>query len=93
MSVTESPAAADSRWHALRARAGAAVSAALLLLVWLYRATVSPFLGPRCRFAPSCSAYTAEAITRYGAARGGWMGLRRVLRCHPFHLGGWDPVP
>ncbi len=69
------------------------VSSALLLLVWIYRAAVSPFLGPCCRYTPSCSAYASEAITRYGAARGLWMGLRRVLRCHPFHSGGWDPVP
>ena len=69
------------------------MSGTVLLLLWIYRATVSPFLGPCCRFAPSCSVYAAEAITRHGAARGGWMGLKRLLRCHPFHPGGWDPVP
>ncbi len=68
-------------------------SSALLLVVWIYRAAVSPFLGPCCRYTPSCSAYAAEAIARYGAVRGLWIGLRRVLRCHPLHAGGWDPVP
>jgi putative membrane protein insertion efficiency factor len=63
-----------------------------LVLVAVYRATVSPVLGPACRFAPSCSAYTAEAIARYGALRGAWRGVKRVARCHPFHPGGFDPV-
>jgi len=57
-----------------------------------YRAAVSPWLGPCCRFAPSCSAYAGEAIQRFGVRRGGWMAVKRVLRCHPFHPGGWDPV-
>jgi putative membrane protein insertion efficiency factor len=69
--------------------------AARLLLVPLgfYRRVISPALGPRCRFAPSCSAYAAEAVTAHGAARGSWLTLRRLLRCHPFHPGGHDPVP
>ena len=62
-------------------------------LLWLYRCTLSPLLGPACRFAPSCSAYASEALTRHGLRRGGWLALRRVLRCHPLHPGGWDPVP
>ena len=57
-----------------------------------YHAAVSPFLGPCCRFAPSCSAYASEAVARFGILRGGWMAMKRVLRCHPFHPGGWDPV-
>lgn len=65
----------------------------LLALVVAYRRTVSRLLGPRCRFHPSCSAYAQEALTRYGAARGSWLALRRVLRCQPFHPGGYDPVP
>jgi len=61
-------------------------------LIWLYQAAMSPFLGPCCRFAPTCSAYADEALHRHGTLRGSWMALRRVLRCHPFHPGGWDPV-
>jgi uncharacterized protein len=58
----------------------------------LYQLLVSPLLGPRCRFVPSCSAYTSEAIRRYGVLGGLWRGLGRVLRCHPFHPGGFDPL-
>ncbi len=65
----------------------------LLLLVTAYRQGVSPLLGPRCRFLPSCSAYAAEALQVHGALRGSWLSLRRLLRCHPFHPGGSDPVP
>ena len=61
--------------------------------IHLYRAAVSPFLGSTCRYTPSCSHYTETAIRRFGPARGTWMGLRRILRCHPFHPGGYDPVP
>ena len=61
-------------------------------LLWMYRVTLSPLFGPCCRFVPSCSAYAAEAVHRYGVVRGSWMTLRRLLRCHPFHPGGWDPV-
>ena len=67
--------------------------ALLLVLVGAYRRWLSPLLGPRCRFAPSCSAYAQEALTAHGAARGSWLALRRIARCHPFHPGGHDPVP
>jgi len=62
------------------------------LILCCYRTAVSPFLAPRCRFAPSCSSYASEALHRHGVVRGGWMAVRRLLRCHPFHPGGWDPV-
>ena len=65
----------------------------LLLLVQFYRSCISPLLPPSCRYYPTCSAYAMEAIERYGARRGGWMALRHILRCHPFHAGGYDPVP
>ena len=66
---------------------------ALAALVRGYRLLVSPLLGPRCRFAPTCSAYALEALERHGALRGGWLAARRIARCHPFHPGGHDPVP
>ena len=62
-------------------------------LIRLYQWTLSPLLGPRCRFYPSCSHYMYEAIERHGVARGIWLGLKRLLRCHPFVEGGFDPVP
>lgn len=65
----------------------------LLALIGAYRRLLSPLLGPRCRFAPSCSAYAAQAITVHGAGRGSWLAVRRIARCHPFHPGGHDPVP
>ena len=66
------------------------------LLLWIIRAyqlLVSPWLGPRCRFYPSCSCYAHAAIEQHGALRGAWLALRRLLRCHPFNEGGYDPVP
>jgi len=65
----------------------------LILLIRGYRGFVSPLLGPRCRFEPSCSAYAQQAIHRFGALRGSWLAILRILRCHPLHPGGYDPVP
>ncbi|HEY6477442.1 MAG TPA: membrane protein insertion efficiency factor YidD [Polyangia bacterium] len=65
----------------------------LLGLIWIYRRTLSPVLGARCRFEPSCSAYAEEAIHAHGALRGGLLALWRLLRCQPFARGGIDPVP
>lgn len=58
-----------------------------------YQRTLSPLLGPRCRFHPSCSHYAIEAIERFGAARGSWLAVNRLIRCHPLNAGGFDPVP
>jgi putative membrane protein insertion efficiency factor len=63
------------------------------LLIRLYQWTVSPLLGPRCRFHPSCSHYAHDAIGRFGVRTGGWLVLKRLVRCHPWHPGGFDPVP
>jgi hypothetical protein len=65
----------------------------LIGLVRLYQLLLSPLLGARCRFHPSCSCYALESLERHGAWRGVWLTLRRLGRCHPFHPGGVDPVP
>ena len=62
-------------------------------LIRFYQRYISPLTGPTCRFHPTCSHYTLQAIEKYGTLKGGWLGLRRILRCHPFHPGGHDPVP
>ncbi len=62
-------------------------------MIRFYRRHISPNKKPCCRYIPTCSAYALEAVEKYGAVKGGWLALRRVCRCHPFHPGGYDPVP
>jgi putative membrane protein insertion efficiency factor len=66
---------------------------AALFLLRAYKRFISPLLPPMCRFEPTCSVYTMEAVEKYGVIRGTWLGMRRLARCHPFNPGGWDPVP
>lgn len=65
----------------------------LMLLIRVYQRVLSPLLGPVCRFEPSCSRYTHECLRLHGAAKGSYLGFRRIIRCHPFHPGGYDPPP
>jgi uncharacterized protein len=65
----------------------------LLFLIRCYQRGISPLLGSHCRFLPTCSAYTYEAIGKHGAFKGIFLGIKRILKCHPFHPGGHDPVP
>jgi putative membrane protein insertion efficiency factor len=65
----------------------------LLALVKFYRSFISPLLPPSCRYVPTCSEYALTAIEKYGAAKGGWLAVKRICRCHPWHEGGYDPVP
>ena len=65
----------------------------LVAMIRCYQYAISPFLGRRCRFFPSCSEYTAEAIQKHGAVKGFTLGAKRISRCHPWHPGGYDPVP
>lgn len=69
------------------------VARGILLLIRFYRAAISPMLPPACRYTPTCSAYAQEAVQRFGAARGSWLALRRLARCHPWGGSGYDPVP
>ena len=69
------------------------MSRLLTLLLRFYQVAISPMLGPRCRFYPSCSNYAIEALRVHGAARGSWLAVSRVCRCHPWNAGGVDPVP
>ena len=72
---------------------GRALGRAMVGLIRVYQLGISPLLGPRCRFYPSCSRYAVEAIETHGPFKGVWLGVRRLLRCHPWNPGGLDPVP
>ena len=65
----------------------------MMTLIRFYQREISPLYPPRCRYIPTCSEYALQAVEKYGALRGGWLALRRLLRCHPFQKGGYDPVP
>lgn len=65
----------------------------VMALIRGYQLTLSHFVFTQCRFEPSCSRYTYEAVGRYGALKGSWLGIKRIAKCHPFHVGGYDPVP
>ncbi|WP_146903805.1 membrane protein insertion efficiency factor YidD [Adhaeribacter aerolatus] len=65
----------------------------LLGLIWVYQRLISPLKPPSCRFTPTCSQYAAEAVTKHGPLRGGWLALKRLGRCHPWGGSGYDPVP
>lgn len=69
------------------------IKTALIFLIKIYRYLISPLFPQSCRFTPTCSRYSIEAIERYGILKGMVLGMKRVLRCHPFHPGGYDPVP
>ena len=91
-STSTSPAPAAS-WLGRALRSGFGLRSLFLLLVRGYRAAISPVLPRSCRFEPSCAAYAEEALGRHNVARALWLIVRRVFRCHPFHPGGYDPVP
>ena len=65
----------------------------LMLLIRAYQLCISPLLGPKCRFYPSCSAYALDALRQHGTGKGSWLALKRLCKCHPWHPGGYDPVP
>ncbi len=74
-------------------RAGSLFGRALIRVIEVYRHMISPLRPPSCRFMPTCSQYALEAVTEYGALRGGWLSMARLLKCGPWHRGGWDPIP
>ena len=82
-----------SAMAAIRLLVSQATASLLIALIGFYRRFISPMIGPRCRFTPTCSAYGLEAIQKHGPWKGGWLTVKRLLRCHPFTPCGCDPVP
>ncbi|MBS1696112.1 MAG: membrane protein insertion efficiency factor YidD [Actinobacteria bacterium] len=74
-------------------RVGGAAARGMIYLIQLYRHTISPLRLPTCRFMPTCSQYAVDALTEYGVVRGSWLTAVRLLKCGPWHPGGWDPIP
>ena len=74
-------------------RAGAAAARGVIFFIQLYRHTISPMRLPTCRFTPTCSQYAVDALTEYGIIRGSWLAGMRLVKCGPWHRGGWDPIP
>jgi putative membrane protein insertion efficiency factor len=77
----------------VKSSVGSAVVRGVIFLIQLYRHTISPLRLPTCRFTPTCSQYAVEALSEYGLIRGGWLATVRLLKCGPWHRGGWDPIP
>jgi len=65
----------------------------VIFIIRIYQYIISPYLAPGCRYTPSCSHYSMEAVERFGVVKGSWLAIRRIARCHPWHEGGFDPVP
>jgi putative membrane protein insertion efficiency factor len=77
----------------VKGRNGRVVVRVVVFLIQLYRHTISPLRLPTCRFTPTCSQYAVEALSEYGLVRGGWLATVRLIKCGPWHRGGWDPIP
>jgi putative membrane protein insertion efficiency factor len=77
----------------VKSSVGSAVARGVIFLIQLYRHTISPLRLPTCRFTPTCSQYAVDALSEYGLLRGGWLASLRLLKCGPWHSGGWDPIP
>jgi putative membrane protein insertion efficiency factor len=88
-----SSAGSSTAWYAVSAAAGRWIARGLIVLIDVYRALLSPLIGSVCRYQPTCSVYGREALVRHGALRGSILAVKRILRCHPFRPGGYDPVP
>ena len=80
-------------WCVAEAKGESALSRAAARAIRFYQRRISPLFLPHCIYTPTCSEYARQAIAKYGLAKGGWLAVKRILRCHPFHAGGYDPVP